>query len=87
MEMSRNEIKARLGEVIKMAMPNIATDPAEMPDTASLTQDVGLTSVGVLYIVIAIEEFFGIRFDDVGFGDLKTVGEVVDYVEKKLLAK
>jgi acyl carrier protein len=87
MEMSRNEIKARLGEVIKMAMPNIATDPATMPDTPSLTQDVGLTSVGVLYIVIAIEEFFGIRFDDVGFGDLKTVGEVVDYVEKKLLAK
>ncbi|MBQ1210811.1 MAG: hypothetical protein IIX68_03305 [Clostridia bacterium] len=46
--------------------------------------DLGLTSVGVLYNVIAIEEFFNIRFDDVGFADLKTVGEVVDYIDQKI---
>ena len=84
MEMSRNEIKERLGEIVKMAMPGAETDFAALSDSASLTTELGLTSVGVLYIVIAIEELFGIRFDNVGFGDLRTVGEVVDYVEKKL---
>ena len=39
--------------------------------------------MGVLYIAIGIEESFGIRFDDVGFGDFKTVGDVIDYIEKK----
>jgi acyl carrier protein len=37
-----------------------------------------------LYCVIAIEEFFGIQFNDVGFGDFSTIGDVIDYIEKKL---
>ena len=39
--------------------------------------------MGVLYIVIAIEEFFGIEFENVGFGDFATIGDVVDYIEQK----
>ena len=41
---------------------------------------------GVLYVVIAIEEFFNIRFDDVGFADFDTVGDVINYVEAKVNA-
>ena len=37
----------------------------------------------MLYIVIAIEEFFGVEFENVGFGDFNTIGEVVDYIEQK----
>ena len=37
----------------------------------------------MLYIVIAIEEMFNIRMDDVSFGDFRTVGDVADYIEKK----
>jgi acyl carrier protein len=40
--------------------------------------------VGVLYVVIAIEEFFNIQFNDVGFADFKTIGDVIDYIEKEL---
>ena len=38
----------------------------------------------MLYIVIAIEEMFYIRMDDVSFGDFRTVRDVVDYIEKKI---
>ena len=82
--MSRNEIKEKLAEVMKMAAPNAEIDVTELKESSNLVTDVGLSSVGVLYIVIAIEEFFSIQFDDVGFGDFKTVGDVVDYIEKKL---
>ncbi len=82
--MSRNEIKEKLASVIKMAMPNIELDTENLSEDSSLVSDVGLTSVGILYIVIAIEEFFSIRFDNVGFGDFKTIGDVVNYIEKKL---
>ncbi len=70
---------------MKMAMPSEINEKA-LNENASLVNDLGLSSVGVLYVVIAIEEFFNIRFDDVGFADFKTVGDVVDYIEKKLEA-
>ena len=38
----------------------------------------------ILYMVIAIEEAFGIYFDDVGVNSFSTVGEVIDYIEGKL---
>lgn len=61
-----------------------AVDAATLTEGASLTRDVGLSSVGVLYVVIAIEEMFGVRFEGVGFGDFKTVGDVIDYIEAAL---
>ena len=84
MAMSRNDIRAKLADVIQMAMPGSQLDANTLTENASLVGDLGLSSVGVLYVVIAIEEFFNIRFDDVGFADFKTVGDVIDYIEKKL---
>ena len=83
MAMSRNEITAKLVEVMKMAMPSLDIEGGNLTEESSLTTDLGLSSVGVLYIVIAIEEFFDIRFDDVGFADFKNVGDVIDYIENK----
>lgn len=84
MAMSRNDIIAKLKDVLQMAMPTSDIDVSTLSEDANLVNDLGLSSVGVLYIVIAIEEFFNIRFDDVGFADFKTIGDVVDYIEKKL---
>lgn len=84
MAMSRIEIKEKLIDVMRMATPNSPVDMASLDEGSNLMTDVGLSSVGVLYVVIAIEEFFNIRFDNVGFGDFKTVGDVIDYIEKKL---
>ncbi|MBR0447671.1 MAG: hypothetical protein IIX28_04315 [Clostridia bacterium] len=84
MAMSRNEIMEKLVDVMALTMPDNAIDLSTLREDMTLVGDLGLTSVGVLYNVIAIEEFFNIRFDNVGFADLKTVGEVVDYIEQKL---
>ena len=84
MATSRNEIIQKLLEVMAMTMPDTNLDLANLREDMTLVGDLGLSSVGVLYNVIAIEEFFNIRFDDIGFADLKTVGEVVDYIEKKI---
>ena len=84
MAMLRSEIIEKLVDVMAMTMPDNAIDLSTLREDMTLVGDLGLTSVGVLYNVIAIEEFFNIRFDNVGFADLKTVGEVVDYIEQKL---
>ncbi len=66
-----------------MVMRDRLPDFATLDEGSNLVNDLGLSSVGVLYIVIAIEEFFGIEFENVGFGDFATIGDVVDYIEQK----
>ena len=82
--MSRTEIKEKLKDVMNMAAPAGDVDLENIDESSKLVDDLGLTSVGILYIVIAIEEFFDIRFDDVGFADFKTFGDVIDYIERKV---
>ena len=74
MALSRNEIKEKLSDVMKMVLSEGQTDLSSVDESSRLVEDLGLNSVGVLYVVIAIEEFFGIEFADVGFDDFKVIG-------------
>ena len=82
--MARSDIVEKLKEIIHMIMPDFDSNAVTLTEDANLVSDLGFSSVGVLYMVIAIEEFFNIRFDDVGFADFRTVGDVIDYIEKKV---
>lgn len=82
MALSRNEIKEKLSDVMKMVLSESDTDLSAIDESSRLVEDLGLNSVGVLYIVIAIEEFFSIEFEDVGFDDFKVIGDVIDYIEE-----
>ena len=82
--MNRQEIRTKLCEIMKLAMPQLEISEETMNESANLASDLGLSSVGVLYVVIGIEEMFGIRFDDVGFSDFKTLGDVIDYIARKV---
>ncbi len=82
--MTRIEITEKLKDILKMAMGDNSDAIDNCTEKSDLMIDLGLSSVGVLYVVIAIEEYFNIRFDNVGFGDFKTVGDVIDYIEKKV---
>jgi acyl carrier protein len=82
--MNRQEIKTKLCEIMKLAMPQLDMTEETMNESANLASDLGLSSVGVLYVVIGIEEMFGIRFDDVGFSDFETLSDVIDYIAKKV---
>ena len=83
--MNRQEIFDKLKEIAELTVqdPSIL---ASMCEDSDLAADLGLSSVGMLYIVIAIEEMFNIRMDDVSFGDFRTVRDVMDYIEQKLKA-
>ena len=83
MVLSRSEILEKLADIMKMVMRDRLPDLSTLDEGSNLVNDLGLNSVGVLYIVIAIEEFFGVEFENVGFGDFNTIGEVVDYIEQK----
>lgn len=86
MALSRTEIKEKLKGIMEYAIRDNSVDLDSLDESSSLVTDLGLNSVGILYIVIAIEEEFSIEFENVGFSDFKTVGDVVDYIEEKVNA-
>jgi acyl carrier protein len=53
-------------------------------EESRLVEDVGLNSVGMLYLVIVLEESFQIKFEDVGTATFCTIGNVIDYIEAKM---
>lgn len=82
--MERNDILSKLKDILLMLNSCDKSLIESANESSVLTTDLGLNSVGILYVVIAIEETFQIRFVDVNFSDFRTIGDVVDYIEKKI---
>ncbi len=82
--MSRIEILEKLKEVFSMITGENKED-IQIAEESRLIEDVGLHSVGILYLVVGIEEIFGIRFQNVGIADFKTISSVIDYIEGKVV--
>ncbi len=78
---NRSEILEQLKQVLRSADESKAAIIEACTEEANLATDLGLSSVGLLYVVISIEEQFGIRFENVGIADFVTVRDVVDYIE------
>ena len=83
MQLTREEIIEKLKQIMISADSKNASMTENFREDANLFTDLGLTSIGMLYMVIAIEESFGIRFDNVGMNDFNTLGDVVSYIEDK----
>ena len=82
--MTRQEIMDKLREILTMLGSCDEEKIQSCTEDTNLQTDLGLASVGMLYVVIAIEETFDIRFEDAAFGDFSTVKDVLDYIEAKL---
>jgi len=78
--LTRETIREELNKIMKAAGEK---EISAMPDTARLQEDIGMTSIGMLYMVISIEEAFRIDFGDASILDFPTLGSVVDFVQKK----
>ncbi len=80
--MSRSEILEKLKETLELVIGN--TDGLTISESSVLVDDLGINSIGMLYIVVGIEETLNVRFTDVGVSDFITVKDVIDYIENKL---
>ena len=84
MLMTRKEIFDRLKDLLVSADGRNAALAEHCTEASRLVADFGLSSVNMLYMVIAIEEDFDIRFEDVGINSFETLGDVIDYIEGQL---
>lgn len=77
--MTRQEIFEGLKEVLSVIRPK--TDMTGISDETRLVHDLGIDSLSMMFMSLAVEEKFAFRFpsDQAPF---ETVGQVIDYVEK-----
>ncbi len=84
MIMTRTEIIEKLKEIILQATGNEPDSLDNCSEASNLTTDLGMNSIALLFVVIAIEETFDICFDEEVVSDFKTVGDVVNYIESEV---
>ena len=58
-------------------------DLTAVSENSALAGDLGINSIGMLYMAMAIEREFGIKFDNSDFEKLVTVGDVISVIENK----
>ena len=81
--MTDNEILEKLKEIFRTALPDRADIMESVTLDSDLRTQVGLNSIGMICMVIMIEETFSVQFDDVGFNDFIRVKDVVDYIKNR----
>ena len=59
-------------------------DVSSITPDSSLRDDIGINSIGILYMALAIEEEFGIKFTNDDFTDISKVSDVVAIIDKKV---
>lgn len=57
-------------------------DQAKITKEANIREDLGSDSLDAVEVIMALEDEFGITIDDDTAQSFKTVGDLVDYVEK-----
>ncbi|MDY6437473.1 MAG: phosphopantetheine-binding protein [Bacteroidales bacterium] len=77
--MDRKEILEGLKEILLLIKPSL--DLSTVTEGSQLISDIGLDSLTIMLLSLAIENKFKIKFE----GTLKfnTVGEVIDYIQSK----
>lgn len=58
----------------------LGCDAEEVTLTASLTEDLGADSLASVELVMALEEATGVSIEDGALADLKTVGDIMNYL-------
>ena len=78
------ETLERLKEIFVNINPDTDVDINSITLETSIMEDLGLNSIGVLYLVLAIEEEFNVVMHNSSIESFKTLGDVVSYIEENV---
>lgn len=72
----------RLKEIFKNVVSEDA-DVSTINEQTGLFTDLGMNSIAMLYMALAVEDEFGISFTNEDFTSFITVGDVLKFIESK----
>lgn len=79
--MNRTEIFEKLKEIIVAADESLAGKMPGVSEDTRILEDLGFTSVGMLFMAVVIEEAFSIQLEHVDIWSLRTLGDVIDAIQ------
>ncbi len=79
--MDRKEIEAKLTDLL---VDELGIERDAINDDAKFEEDLDVDSLGVVELLMALEDNFGVKIPDEEAEQITTVGEAVDLVEIKL---
>lgn len=79
--MERTEIETRLNGLL---VSELGLDAGKITNEAKFEEDLEVDSLGVVELLMALEDEFGVTIPDEEAENITTVGEAVDLVANKL---
>ena len=80
--MTKLEILDELKKIFTLVV-NRNMDVSTIKMDSKIVNDLGVSSVGLIYLMVAIEETFDIDMSDASFDSFETVQDVVNYIYDK----
>lgn len=79
--MDRAQVAERLKEVL---VSELGLDADKIADDATFDEDLEVDSLGVVELLMALEDEFGVKIPDEEAESIHTVGQAIDMVHGKL---
>ena len=79
--MTREAIFNKVKEYILMQLP---IDESRITENATMIEDLGADSANLMMLIMDLETEFNMQVEDEALGDIKTVGDVVDYISRRV---
>ncbi|WP_405486103.1 meromycolate extension acyl carrier protein AcpM [Nocardia sp. NBC_00511] len=79
MATTREEIVAGIAEIVEEVT---GIEAADVTIDKAFTEDLDIDSLSLVEIVVQLEDKYGVKVPDQDLANLRTVADVVDYVQK-----
>ena len=78
--MAKEEIFDKLKELV---VYQLGVEEDEVTMEATMQDDLGADSLDLVDLVMSVEEEFGVKVADEDLENIKTVGDIVNYIEER----
>ena len=78
--MAKEEIFDKLQELV---VDQLGVEEDEVTMEATMQDDLGADSLDLVDLVMSVEEEFGVKVADEDLENIKTVGDIVNYIEER----
>ena len=79
--MTNEEIFDRISNLIKEMLHN---EKIEVTVKTNIQEDLGIDSIALMEFIITLEDEFNLNIPDEDVEDIQTMGELVDYLSRRL---
>jgi acyl carrier protein len=74
-------------QVVDMLLRQLRKKPGDINPTMRIKEDLGADSLDVVEILMNIEDKYGISISDEALNEIKTVGDLINFVDKMAAEK